>query len=213
MKKEELIERIIDTLTYMGSESPEDTAACDDLTLEDARIYLAEYRGMEKEDMEPDEWLPEEVTPQLYMIANNCYIHKCRYDVTVERLAEHFILGELVDTYHEYDGAYISYTDKIVYPTDFLREDMEFPFTCDDLTMLDLITLGQNSPDFDPNKKFCWYNVTDNKLISTDTPFKEGLINAKAFAEWILEKPERVQYFQEMYLLNTDIDYIFRYWR
>ena len=32
-------------------------------------------------------------------------------------------------------------------------------------------------------------------------------------AEWILEKPERVQYFQEMYLINTDVDYIFRYWR
>lgn len=213
MKKEELIERIIDTFTDMGSEDPEDTAYADELTLPEARTYLSELRANEKSNLEPNEWLPAEVTPELYMEAFNCYLRRCRYDVTLTRLTEFIEYGELVDAYHEYDGQYVSNTDKIVYPTDFLTERIEFPFTCDDLTMFDLIIIGQNSTDFNPNERFCWYDITNNQLHSTNTPFEDGLINARAFAEWILADENRVQYIKDWYMDNTDIDYVFRYWR
>ena len=47
----------------------------------------------------------------------------------------------------------------------------------------------------------------------TNTPFEDGLINARAFAEWILADENRVQYIKDWYMDNTDIDYVFRYWR
>lgn len=219
MNKAELIERIIDTFTDMGSEDPVDTAACDPISIAEATTYLNERRAMEKADLEPYDWLPAEVTPELYMEAFNCYIRKCKYDVTRERLAEYYASHELVEAFHDFDGEYHSDTDKIVYPTDWLMETMEFPFTSYDFTMLDLIQLGQHSPDFDAEKDYCWYeiknndpNCVDNELHSTDTPFADGLIDANAFAEWILANENRIQYVQETHMNNTEIDYVFRYW-
>lgn len=218
MNKAELIERIIDTFTDMGSEDPEDTAYANELTLNDAAMYLDELRANERDYCDPEDWLPAEVTPALYMEAFNCYLRKCRHDVTLNRLAEFFTLHESVDIYLEYEGEYHSDTDKVVYPTDFLLEDMEFPFTSFDFTMLDLIQLGQHSPEFNPDKKYCWYEIknndqecVDNELLSTDTPFADGLIDAHAFAEWILADPDRTLYIKEFKMINTDIDYIFNF--
>ena len=220
MNKAELIERIIDTFTDMGSEDPVDTAMCDLLSLKQADMYLRERRAMEKVDLSPDEWLPDEVTPEIYQEANNCYIRRCRYEVTRDRLAEYIQLHEIVETYHDYDGEYHSDTDKYVCPTDWLIENMEFPFTSFDFTMLDLIQLGQHSPDFDASKKYCWYEIknnnpccVDNELHSTDTPFADGLIDAKKFAEWLLSDHDRTEYFKEWCMINTEIDYVFRVYR
>lgn len=213
MNKAELIERIINTFTDMGSEDPEDTAMCGKISLEEATMYLGERRAMERADLEPDEWLPVEVTPELYMEAENCYIRKCRYDVTKSRLADFFTLREVVDCYHEFDGEYHSDTDKYVIPTDWLTESIEFPFTSHDLTMLDLIQLGQNSPDFNPIVEFCWYDAVNKQLHSTSNPFYDGLIDASAFATWILEDPERIQCVQDDYMDNTDIDFIFNFYK
>lgn len=212
MEKVKLIERIIDTFTDMGSEDPVDTACSGTITLEEARMYLAERRAMETSDLEPAEWLPREVTPELYMNAYNCYVRKCRYDVTLHRLAQFIMDNELVSFYHEFDGQYISHTDKSIYPVDFLLERMEFPFTSEDLSMLDLITLGQNSPDFNPEQKYCWYDATSHTIRSTNTPFASGLMSAWDFAKWILEDSDRIQDVQDWYMDNTDADYTFRYW-
>ena len=213
MNKAELIERVIDTFTAMGSEDPEDTAFGKPLTPDEAKMYLEELRENEFINLEPENRLPPEVTPQIYMEAYNCYLRKCKHDVTAQRLAEFFRLNEMVDVYHEFDGQYISYKDKYVCPTDWLTEHMEFPFTSEDLSMLDLITLGQNSPYFNPEKKYCWYDVTAHKLHSTSTPFADGLIDARAFAEWILESPGRIWYVKDYCMINTDIDYVFRCWQ
>lgn len=211
MNKAELIERIIDTFTDMGSEDPEDTAYANELTLNDAAMYLDELRANERDYCDPEDWLPAEVTPALYMEAFNCYLRKCRHDVTLNRLAEFFTLHEMVDTYHEFDGKYHSVTDKNVYPTEWLTENMEFPFTPYDLSMLDLIRLGKHSPDFDPAKDFCWYDEENFQLHSTDTPFADGLIDARAFAEWILSDKGLIGYVQDYCMINTDIDYIFNF--
>ena len=219
MNKAELIERIIDTFTDMGSEDPVDTAYCNLLTLPEAKMYLEELRANEKEYLDPEDWLPEEITPDIYMEAYNCYVRRCQYEVTRDRLAEFFTLHEMVDVYHEYDGQYKSDTDKYVCPTDWLMENMEFPFTSFDFTMLDLIQLGQHSPDFDCDKKYCWYEIVhddpaciENQLHSTNTPFKDGLIDAKAFATWILETNDRIEYVQDYCMTPDDAEYIFALW-
>lgn len=218
MNKAELIERIIDEFTCMGAESPEDTAYAKPMTLKEAGMYLDELRANETIDLEPEERLPSEVTPELYMEAFNCYLRKCRHDVTLSRLAEFFTLRESVVIYHEFDGEYHSDTDKYVVPTDWLMEDMEFPLTSENLNMLDLIQLGQHSPDFDPDKEYCWLEVknnnehcVNNELHSTDTPFADGLIDAMAFADWILADKDRTRYVQDYHMINTDIDYIFNF--
>lgn len=211
MKKEELIERIVDTFTDMGSEDPIDTAASNYVSLVEAAMHLSERRAMEIKDLEPSERLPEEVTPLLYMEALNCYIRKCKYDVTLNHLAEYFTDGELVYTFLEFEGEYINKSDQHVCPTDFLNEDIEFPFTETDLTMLDLISIGKRSYDFSPEDNYCWYDEVNNELHSTDTPFGDGLIDAKAFAKWILEDKDRIERIQNG-MDNTQIDYVFRYW-
>ena len=212
MNKTELIERIIDTFTDMGSEDPVDTACANELTLSEAKMYLKEIRENEFVNLEPEDRLPAEVTPELYMEAFNCYLRKCKHDVTARRLAEFIESRELVDLYNEFLGEYVSRTDKLVYPTDWLMERMEFPFTSEDLSMIDLIHIGQNSPDFDPTDDFCWYDSENKQIHSTHHPFSEGLIDALPFAEWILEQPRRIQYTQDWCMINTDIDYVFRYW-
>ena len=212
MNKDELIERIIDTFTCMGSEDPVDTCYAHPITLAEAKSYLNELRANEKTDLEPEEWLPAEITPALYMEAFNCYLRRCRYEVTLHRLTEFIVDAEHVDLYHDFYGEYISYSDKVCYPTDWLTENMEFPFTSEDLTMLDLITLGQNSPEFNPEKRFCWYDVTSHTIHSTNAPFASGLMSAQNFAEWILEERNRIEYVTDTYMINTDIDYIFHFW-
>lgn len=209
MKKEELIERIIDSFTDMGSEAPEDTATCDFIDEKEAEMYLNEYRAMEQNFSE-SERLPADVTPQMYMEAWNCYVRKCRHDVQVERLAEFIRDRELVVLYLDYIGTYRSESDRLVYPTDFLNEDMEFPFTETNLTMLDLIVIGQRSPEFNPDDGYCRYDEKTNQMFSTDTPIEDGWIDAKAFAEWILEDNDRKEYVIDTYMDNTDVDYIFR---
>lgn len=214
MNKAELIERIIDTFTCMGSEDPEDTAYANEITIDEAEVYLNELRANERDNLEPDEWLPAEVTPALYMEAFNCYLHKCRYDVTVLRLSGFISLHENVDicdlcrdTYN-----YLSPTDTLIYPTDWLTENMEFPFTSEDLSMLELITLGQNSPDFKADSEYCWYDSKNKQLHSTDTPYADGLIDADALTEFILSDKDLQQEVIDTYMVNTDIDYIFRFW-
>ena len=213
MNKSELVERIIDTFTAMGSEDPVDTAYSDLLTPSEAKMYLDELRANEKQYLEPEDRLPAEVTPELYMEAYNCYVRRCKYEVTLSRLAQFIMDSENVCLYHEFYGDYISKTDRVAYPVDWLMENMEFPFTSENLTMLDLITLGQNSPDFNPEQKYCWYDAASHTIRSTNTPFASGLMSAWDFAKWLLEDNNRIQYVQGYHMDNTDIDYIFEYWR
>lgn len=213
MTKAELIERIIDTFTGMGSDDPEDTAMCGEITLKEADMYLKEYRETELADFEPDEWLPAEVTPELYMEAFNCYVRKCRHDVSIERLAEFL-------TYGEHWRAYEIYTEIAkngvctILPTDFLTEDMEFPFVEEDgypPNLLGMIVIGQASKDtFSPDDEYCRYDAPAHTLYSTNTPFADGWIDATEIAAYFVEHPEdRFELYACGLLDNTQTDYIF----
>lgn len=186
MNKAELIERIIDTFTDMGSDDPADTATCNELTLTEAETYLKERRAMEKINLEPDEWLPAEVTPELYMEASNCYIRKCRHDYMKEEYMEWLQNVNPWDVYEEYCESIGSYA-KVV-PTEFLLENECFPFDDPDgdPNMLGLIIIGQNSKSFNPDHEYCWYNAEKKMIFSSDTPFADGIINAEEVAEWLV---------------------------
>lgn len=57
-------------------------ATIDPLSIEDATKYLAELRQNEDAaDLEPDERLPKEVTPDLFMEVFNCEIRRCRHSI------------------------------------------------------------------------------------------------------------------------------------
>ena len=200
MKKEQLIERLIDTFTGMGSEDPADIATCKKIDIDHARMYLSELRANEDAaELTPDERVPAEVTPKLYMEAFNCYVEKCRHDYMKGEFIEWMKNVEPWDVYESY--CEVNKLALSVIYTDWLLEDIEFPFTPDDLTMLDLIELGQHSPDFNHNQEFCWYEMKDNNpncinnvLHSTDTPFADGIINAEEIAEWLLQDNEALDY-------------------
>ena len=211
MNKTELIERIIDTFTDMSSEDPEDTAVCSEISLEEATIYLGERRAFERADLEPCDWLPAEVTPELYMEAENCYIRKCRHDVQVKRLAEFLYYGENYDAYDlcRDTYGYSNDNDTLVLPMDLLAGDTDFPFTHEEISPLGLIAIGQNSPDFRADSWYCWYDPRNEQLHSTNKPFEDGLLDAKALAEFILADPKVKQEVIDTYMINTDIDYIF----
>jgi len=89
MTKIELTSALLDYLRDpYDSVCDEDIAALDFLTLDEARGYLADLRRDEDAaDLEPDERLPQEVTPELYMEVFNCEISRCRHNLKVEQLA------------------------------------------------------------------------------------------------------------------------------
>lgn len=194
MKKEEIIERIIDTFTDMGCESPEDTAAGPIISLDEAVTYLAERRGMEQEDLNPEDWLPEETTPEMYMEAYNCYVMKCRHDYMKEAYIEWMKNVEPWDVYDDYCDATKTY--KAVLPTEYLEDGEGFPF--DDKygqpNLLGCIIIGQNSSDFDPESQYCWYDDENRKIYGSSTPFKDGVIDCEPIAEWLLSDPQALDY-------------------
>lgn len=211
MKKAEIIERIIDSFTAMGSESPEDTATSNFIDREEAEMYLSEQRAMEKiSELEPSECFPEEATAEMYMEAWNCYVRKCRHDVQIERLTEWLIDGEQWNTYSWYCEHAQNAVATVVY-TDWLTEDIEWPFeTNGTANMLALVVVGMNSRDtFNPEHTFCWYDANKEQLFSSNTPFADGIINAKEIATYAVEHPEDRECMLFGDMDNTDIDYIF----
>lgn len=224
MKKEEIIGRIINAFTGMGSESPEDIALTGGITLDEARKYLIEARGVEAACFEPEDKLfTDEVTPELYMEAYNCYVRKCKHDITIERLVIWLTDNNDAILHDEYCSKYNGDEEDVIL-TDCLNEDIDFPwelsFDCGENgiihaypNMLGLLILGQRSANtFNSNHLFCWYDKKENVLRSTDTPYADHLWDAYAFAEYILINPDVTDTIQTCYMENTDIDYVFRYW-
>lgn len=209
MKKEEIIERIIDTFTDMGCESPEDTAAGPFISLDEAATYLAERRGMEQEDLNPEDWFPAETTPEMYMEAYNCYVRRCRHEVQVKRLAEFLYYGENVDVYDYCVETYGYNGELLVYPTEELNESIEFPFTDTTLNTVELIVIGQNSPEFNPDAQYCYFDAENNALKSTDHPFEDKLIDPVPLAEFIINNRRVLEYVRYHHMDNAQYFNIF----
>lgn len=188
MTKLELIALITESFSDFN-EDPFDYETLPPLTLKEAEGYLKEYRDDEDSmDLDQVDRLPDEVTPALYQEAYNCYLRMMKHECQVIRLAEWITETDQVCLYDNFYG-YEDGKPEII-PTDFLFNTYNLrslPFEADHpIDAVSLIKIGQNSPGFDLNMMYFWYDRKHNSLHSTDAPFKEGLLDARSFAEFIL---------------------------
>lgn len=189
MTKEEIFERIIDTFTDMGSECPEDTALCNYLTLKEGEMYLAQQRSDEDdEDLDPEDRLPDEVTPELYTEAMNCWIRYCKYQTVRNRIIDWFEAKEPYEVYEWYCETVLGKKPSVLCMCD-LDEDIDFPFDIEGKSWLGIIKLGwKSSKTFRPTDTFVKQEA--NYLVSTNRPFHDGWLPVEDMADYIMEHPE-----------------------
>jgi len=186
MTKAELIEKIVDAMIDPWTDDPDEYLDATPIDLEYAHVMLKDLRDNEDAaDLEPEERLPEDVTPELVMLAYNCLIRARKHEARTHRLAEFITDNEMVC---EYDNYYLPTHDNGIdmIPVDFLTDTDGFPFM-DNATPLDILCIGMNSrKTFDPQDEFCWFDSNLMTIHSTDHPFGDGVLDAEAFAEYAM---------------------------
>ena len=189
MTKAELIEKIIDAMTDPWADCPEDYLDATPIDLEYAHVMLKDLRDNEDAaDLEPDERLPEDVTPELIMLAYNCLIRARKHEARVNRLAEYITDNDMVC---EYDNYYLpEHNDAVdITPIDFLDGTDRFPFDIgnNEASVLDMLLIGKNSANtFNPIHEYCWFDSDAMTLHSTNEPFRDGVLDAEAFTEYAM---------------------------
>ena len=208
MTKAELISRIVDAMVDPWTDNPEDYLDSEPVDIEYAKVMLKDLRDNEDAaDLEQDERLPDCVTPEIVMEAYNCLIRAKKFEARTQRLAEWIRENDPVCEYANYyvpehDDAYD------LFPIDFLDDNDGYHFT-DDATPLEILQIGINSKDtFNPNHEYCWYDKEKNQLFSCDEPFCEGVLDAEAFARFILLDAETFGYMFDNIIDDEDATYI-----
>lgn len=194
MTKAELIERIIDAMVDPYTDCPEDYLYSTPINIYEATDLLCQIRHDEGAmELEPEDCLPLETTPALVMEAYNCLIRARKYEARTQRLAEFITDNECVCEYANY--YYPEHEDAIdLVPVDFLWEN--FPFDIGDRTPnpLFLLDLAKRSKNFNSAEEYCWFDKEKDQLFSTDHPFGDGVLDAEAFARFILGDAEAFGY-------------------
>ena len=167
---------------------------------------LAVYRD-DDINFDLDDRLPDEATPELLMEAINCNLRWMRYKLRVSRLAEYITENEMVCEYVNY------YDDSIdLTPTEFVLHCDGFTFTDKNgnpLDNIDIFLTGLKSAQtFSPYDEYCWFDPADETMHSTNTPFKDKILDAEGFAEFILKDSETLKYITDD-MEETEIQYIF----
>lgn len=189
MNKAELYERIIDALIDPWTDNPEDYLNATLIDLEYAHVMLKDLRDNEDAaDLEPDERLPEDTTPEQIMEAYNCLVRARKHEARVNRLAEYITDNDMVC---EYDNYYLpDHHDAVdITPIDFLVGTDRFPFDIgnNEASVLDMLLIGKNSANtFNPKDEYCWFDADAMTLHSTNEPFRDGTLDAEAFAEYAM---------------------------
>lgn len=192
MTKAELIERTIDALIDPWTDCAEDYLGVSLIdSIEEATGYLAELRRDQDDmDLDDDEKLPAEVTPALYMEAYNCLVRSRQHEARVGRLTDWLKENNDMALYDNYRSEFNADSAEVV-PVDWLFNSYslkDFPFRLDHpLDLAGLIRIAQNSSELDLGAdEYCWYDKEHNAIAGTNTPYKDGLADARAFAEYIL---------------------------
>ena len=188
MTKIELTEKILDAITDPWNECPLDYEDLTPLNLEEATGYLAELRRDEDlANLDADERVPDEVTPELYMEVFNCHLRAMKHECHVLRLSKYLTDNECVCEYDQYRDDY-KHSDPMVVPVDFVYDSFPFPTMSGKTPDLgDMLQIGLNSArTFRPSNEFCWFDMKTETIYSTNTPFQDGIIHARPFAEFIL---------------------------
>ena len=208
MTKAELISRAIDAMVDPWTDNPEDYLDATPIyDLEEAKDMLSDLHAYDI-DLEPNEILPDEVTPAVVMEAYNCLIRAKKFEARVERLAEWIADNDSVCEYVNY---YLpEHEDAIdMFPTEFLADtDASKLINGEEMTALELIKLGQRSPKFNPHHEYCWYDKEKNQFFSSDEPFRDGTLDAEAFARFVLLDAEAFGYMFDGVIDGEDIPYI-----
>ena len=207
MNKDEIIARIVDSFWDISGEDPEDYLDMEPINLKHAEMYLAEQRADERSaELDPEDCLPAETTPELYMEAENCYIRSMKHEAHIRRLADWLEENEAVC---EYDNCRILYehNDPEIYPVSFLTgTSHEFPFNTKDgvePSALDLVAMGRRSPRFNPDHEYCWFDMEKEVLYSTNTPYRDEIIHAEPLARAILDPDNTPALY---YILSDSLD-------
>ena len=215
MNKIELTKRIMNAIIDPWTMDMSDMYESEPLTLDEADGYLAELRRDEDSaELEEDERLPKEVTPELYMEVYNCMVRAARHDMTIKLMADWLTDNEDVCDYDQY------YADSVpdavrVLPVTFVEEQFPFPLEHgNEPDAYELIMIGQNSAGtFHPERdEYCWFDQNKWQLFSTDTPFKDGVIDAYEVARYMLEDdPEFLDEIKNHTMCDSDREEIFKY--
>lgn len=213
MTKAEIITRIIDRITDPWTESPEDYQYAELIDLDVAKDVLKQYRDDDDDcELDPEDRMPEDATPELLMEAFNCNVRYQKFELRVKRLAEFITDNEMVC---EYDNYYRSeYEDAIeVIPVDFLYNSTRFPFSThntENPDIIDMLRIGMNSAKtFNNNHEFCWFDKNNEVLHSSDTPFRDGILDAEAFARFVLCDADSFGYFLDYIMDDDEIMHVF----
>ena len=207
MTKAELIERIIDRITDPWTESCEDYENAELIDLDVAKDIIAQCRE-EDPDLDPEDRLPEECTPEMMMIAFNCNVRKNWHELRVQRLAEWITENDCVCEYVNYYLPTLENGIDIM-PTEFIADTDGCPFLKEEPSPLDLICIGMNSREtFDPQDEYCWYDADTFTIHSTNEPFRDGTLDAEAFARFVLLDAEAFDYMFDGVIDGVDIPYI-----
>ena len=204
MSKAELIERIVDAIIDPWADDPEDYLYAIPIDRYGAVNLLSQIRDDEEScDLEPDERLPEEATPDLVMEAYNCLIRARKREARISRLAEFLTDNNCVCEYVNYYSPTLD-NGIDLFPVDWLTDTDGLHFT-DEASPLEIMQIGINSRiTFNPNHEYCWYDAEKKILHSTDNPFSEGVLDAEAFAEFILDDEETSDYIINHIMTDED---------
>lgn len=214
MTKAEMTERLVDRLVDPFTDNLEDYEYAEPIDLEYAKSLLKDLRHEDVDIDDPDFAVPAGVTPELLMETFNCLLRAKQHELTIQRLADYITENEMVCEYDQYFADDRDPKRRRVLPVDFLCEG--FPFRFDDSnnepSALDLVCIGSNSRHtFNSGYTYCYYDDDLKQLSTTDTPFGDEVIDAQAFAEWIMspEGEECREYFTECLMDEDDIEHVF----
>lgn len=192
-----------------------DMADSEFITLEESALRLAEFRNFDAEcELDNDERIPDDVTPEMVREVWNNMIRSGQTEMTIRLMADFLNDNECVCEYDIYYANTVDNAQRVV-PVDFLLYE-DFPFALKDgeaPVAIDLILIGQNSKNsLRMSDAYCWFDAKKLQLFSTNTPFKDGIIDAEAVARYMIEEdPDFLEYMKEHVMDEDDIKRVFKY--
>lgn len=214
MTKAELIEKIVDCLIDPWTDCPEDYLYATPIDRCGAVDFIAQIRDDEEScELEPEECLPQEATPELVMEAYNCLIRARKREARIERLAEWIADNDCVCEYANFYAPAHKVSLDII-PVDFVMESDVFPFTSEGEEEPDhtaMLRIGLNSAKtFNVTDEYCWYDKEHEQLFSVSEPFRNGVLDAEAFARFAFEDPDNtLDYFINCLMDEDDFKSVF----
>ena len=159
MTKAEIITRIINRITDPWNDCPECYDGVTPIDIFQATDYLMECRQEDAENnFDPDDRMPDEATPALYMEAYNCYLRFQIRELHIERLTNWIReFGPVCEYINDYAPTLENSPDLV--PVDLLGSSSTFPFPVRGTDRPDCVTLigiGQVSRNtFDHGDEYC----------------------------------------------------------